>query len=171
MQDTLISFKTAVLAKEKEFQEYTEYFYTEENGLCTTHSDGEVLLILNDDLTIKEHNYNCNGEFWYNEIEDEEGTYFQTYDPIKYLAPTQSLLAKWLREKHGILVNVITANIGEFVNNNIIFSFKPSIEVITEKIGKNIFTRTLLYDKFIDYKIMNYHNAFEKGLYEGLKLI
>jgi len=104
MKEQLISFETAKLAYQKQFQERTEYFYTEENELCRIDSDGEILLRFNDDLTIKDYIYNCNGEFWFKEIKDEEETLCQSYEPIKYYAPTQSLLQKWLREKYNMQV-------------------------------------------------------------------
>ena len=101
MNEQLISFETAKLAKEKRFSEYGDYFYTEEDGLCLIDSDGEILNIYDENLKQVDYRYDCNGNFWY---KDHDNDLFESYIPIKYIAPTQSLLQKWLREKHNIIV-------------------------------------------------------------------
>ncbi len=149
MHEQLISFETAKLAKEKEFNEYCKYFYTEESGLCVIDDfDGDILTMLNDDLTIKETHYDCNGYFWYNELED--GT-FEHYEPVKYIAPTQSLLQKWLREEYKIDI-VIGSN---YIGYNIILWNRNTNKNI--KIEQNLF--------------QYYEEALEQGLQEALKLI
>jgi hypothetical protein len=76
MKEQLISFETAVLAKEKGF-----------DWLCnnyTNERDGDNFS--NENTIISYKNYNC---------------IYATYS-----RPTQSLLQKWLREVHNIHVNI-----------------------------------------------------------------
>lgn len=70
----------------------------------------------------------------------------------KYL-PTQSLLSKWLREKHNIDINIITKHkdLGKFYGG-----FIDTNNKINKSIGSN-------------YK--TYEEALEAGLQEALKLI
>ena len=161
MQEQLISLKTAKLAKEKQFQEYTSYFYTKENGLCSIDTDGEILNIYNDDLTFKDSIWDCNGDFWYNEIEDEEGIYAQTYEPIKYPAPTQSLLQKWLRDREENIVIVIPMR--DFHRNYNGWYY----ETFTQLTKKDKPVLMISSDKNFD----TYEEALENGLQEALKLI
>ena len=73
MEEQLISFDTAVLAKEKGFNEKSLYFYSGEQEEARQ-------------INLKGHS---NSEF------------------VKfYSAPTQGLLQKWLREKHGIDITI-----------------------------------------------------------------
>ena len=90
MQEELIKFKTAKLAKEKGFNIYNDFFYCETFGLCQLGE--ETLCVFNHPKTNKiEFIYDCNNEF-------EEGE--------RFYAPTQSLLQKWLREVHNIFIDV-----------------------------------------------------------------
>ena len=68
MKNQLISFETARLAKEKEF-----------NVTCRSM-------------------YNKSGKSFY----EKEGWYWGA--PNQFVAPTQSLLQRWLREKHTLIV-------------------------------------------------------------------
>lgn len=160
MKEQLISLETATLAKEKQFQEYTSYFYTKENGLCSIDTDGEILNIYNDDLTFKDSIWDCNGDFWYNEIEDEEGIYAQTYEPIKYPAPTQSLLQKWLRETHQLHLEI---QVQDYVETpkfywDIFGTYK-----------NNKMIRCIANSPREDY--VSYEEALETGLQEALSYI
>lgn len=71
MEDTLISFETAKLAKDKGFNIETKHWYDQTTAL--------------------------------NPIKGARGA--MDYQNIGY-APTQSLLQKWLREKHNIIITV-----------------------------------------------------------------
>ena len=161
MKEQLISLKTATLAKEKQFQEYTSYFYTKENGLCSIDNDGETLNIYNDDLTFKDSIWDCNGDFWYNEIEDEEGIYAQTYEPIKYPAPTQGLLQKWLRDREENIIIVIPMRAVHRNYNGWYY------EVFTQLTKKDNPVLIIYSNENFD----TYEEALEKGLQEALKLI
>jgi hypothetical protein len=81
MDEHKITFETAKLAKEKGFDE------------------------------IVYNAYNLNGEFgnFYDIVgecpfSDNYGPEYIDYDKLRYAAPTQSLLQRWLREKHNIHV-------------------------------------------------------------------
>ena len=145
MKEQLVSFQVAKLAKEKGFDLYQNYFYTEEDGLCSIGSDGEILNIYDENLNQIDYRYDCNGDFWFN----DEGDVF--YTPEKYLAPTQSLLAKWLREEHKMHIVIMPCII-------------PSNEV-----KYYIFKGKLKWDwaELFD----TYEEALEFGLLETLKLI
>ena len=155
MKEQLISLETAKLVKEKQFQEYTSYFYTKENGLCSIDNDGETLNIYNDALTFKDSIWDCNGEFWYNLIEDEEGIGAQLYEPIKYPAPTQSLLQKWLREQHKIILIIGY----QYEYDSTPYSYWIYKEGQSSPINQ-----------WVD-DLETYEEALEKGLQEALKLI
>ena len=83
MEETLISFETAVLAKEKGFNIATVYGYDNNGSLkeyftYASYSPGEPEIRIEDFI--------CKWE---------------------YQAPTQGLLQKWLREVHNIYLTVI----------------------------------------------------------------
>lgn len=127
MEDQLITFKTAKLAKEKGFNGSCLCSYNEVQGL--------------------EHCINYTGELYftqeYIDIAKENGK-------ISYLAPTQSLLQKWLREKHNMDVLII----------------KSKHECYDVFVWGE--TRELFFPE--DYA-KTYEEALEKGLQEALKLI
>ena len=84
MQDQLISFQLAKLAKEKGLDLNLSNFYCSNyKGLCTESE--EFLLVESLPNVI----YDCNNEF-------DEGE--------RYSSPTQSLLQKWVREKYNLIV-------------------------------------------------------------------
>lgn len=89
MKEQLVSFETAKLAKEKEFNELTNAMYSTKdignwepklnigfNGDCSVH-----LVLWNEQHTV---------DFLYK----------------YYSAPTQSLLQKWLRDEHSFHVDI-----------------------------------------------------------------
>jgi len=79
MEEQLIEFKTAKLAKEKGFNEETLYYFRSE------HSLGK------------------------NTITYRTNTQMNVWDDTqeKWSAPTQSLLQKWLRDEHNIYVTAM----------------------------------------------------------------
>lgn len=92
---------------------------------------------------------------WYEDNGDLDFS-FQGYDENtenKITAPTQSLLQKWLREKHEIYVNVKAFN-----NNESIMFFCDYYDF------KNLTIKAVTHQK-------TYEEALEKGLFEALKLI
>ena len=166
MQEQLISFETAKLAKEKQFQEYTPYFYTEETGLCSIDGDGDILNIYNNDLTLKDIICDCNGDFWFRG-EDEK---FEFYEPIKYPTPTQSFLQKWLREKYKLEVHVSFNPDWEWNDKDECLCVNKGYRVDWGFVGiwKKYETESYPLEKS---NISTYEEALEVGLQEALKLI
>ena len=98
MEERLIALKTAKLAKEKGFEALLTTAYTEKGVL---YNDGEIKL--------SKGHQSVGSPYGQYTVDDIHVSYFQmdnsTDDFI--LAPTQSLLQKWLREKHNIHINII----------------------------------------------------------------
>jgi len=127
MEDQLISFDTAKLAKEK--------------GLTY------------DDIC---QSYRRDGGFTYVRNDDEF-----------YLAPTQSLLQNWLREKHNMFV-IVTA---EFYSNGI----NHNVQILTydkNNTQEDYFDNSKCTGMFGDNgEFDTYELALEFGLVEALKLL
>ena len=151
MTEQLISFETAKLAKEKGFDIPTktayignEFFESEEtpNGY-----DGY-------DPSFTE---NWNKKGW---VTNKEGgmCFGCKLDNIKYFeaytVTSQSLLQKWLRDKHNIHVNV---------SYDLTFTFKINGDLKGSPYIK--------YPEISDFWGRTYEEALEKGLQEALKLI
>ena len=134
MEDTRITFETAKLAKEKGFPQ-------EPNRLKIPY-------------------YNYKGEFK-GDVKDWLRKYLRkedTSDVESVSAPTQSLLAKWLREEHNIHVT-------------------SRYDIVLEK-GYGYTLYFFMEDKgsfvnkeLISYIYKTYEEAYEIGLQEALKLI
>lgn len=75
-----------------------------------------------------------------------------------YFAPTQSLLQKWLREVHGIHINI-----GSFHCLGKEKPFSLSIDYKEDSIWT--------YAEFDETDFNTYEEALERGLQEGLELI
>ena len=134
MEDTRITFETAKLAKEKGFPQ-------EPNRLKIPY-------------------YNYKGEFK-GDVKDWLRKYLRkedTSDVESVSAPTQSLLAKWLREKHNIHVT-------------------SRYDIVLEK-GYGYTLYFFMEDKgsfvnkeLISYIYKTYEEAYEIGLYQALLLL
>ena len=124
MKDELISFETAKLAKEKGFNEYCKYV----------------------------HDTFDNIEEWDDGDEKHKNSYKNA--SVYYSAPTQSLLQKWLREVHGIYIDVKIDTIG----------------IRNDKYAKRVYKLETEIPLF-NYKYQKYEEALEAGLQEALKLI
>ena len=130
MEEKLIEFETAKLATEKGFNVNCLHFYTKPNSkMFGIDEHNRTYTIKNTTKKL----YKCGEEAALN-IESV------------YLAPTQSLLQKWLREIHKINVYCSPCEHDESLWYNNIASQTP------------VFTGT-------------YEEALEIGLQEGLKLI
>ena len=133
MEDTRITFETAKLAKEKGF-------YQEPNRRKVPY-------------------YNYKGEF-NGDVTDFLRKYLREEDTSEVesvSAPTQSLLAKWLREKHEIYVTPRES-----------YAFDQTLEFVCSV--NNIFVNHGNNDEPVNrFKV--YEDAYEKGLQEALKLI
>lgn len=133
MKEDLISLETAKLAKEKGFNLNSPAFYGCDHPSGGTESNK---LIWRD--WIKCTNIGDEGS-------PQKGTFI-------YSAPTQSLLQKWLREKHNIHIG-INLDINNLFKTSIIFNDQ------CEYFGEN------------EEGFKTYEQALEVGLYFALKLI
>ena len=132
MEDTRVTFETAKLAKEKGF-------FQETNRLEIPY-------------------YNYKGEFKGDVSDWRIRKYIRGEDTsdIEFVsAPTQSLLAKWLREEHNIHVTSQIGNL-DFIN-----TYHYEIRYI----DKNKFKCK------VKGNFKTYEEAYEIGLQEALKLI
>ena len=144
MEDTRITFETAKLAKEKGFNEREHYFYK-------VKSENDIEL------------YGCTkkqlvGFKGYTPIYHKVRDYHTNKEKLnaklyRCSAPTQSLLAKWLREEHNIIILVDYEGIDGYYYK--FYSYKEG--------NKN-------YDAS-DKNYNTYEEAYEIGLQEALKLI
>ena len=133
MKERLITFKTAKLAKEQGFNEFCDSLYKDENTLYRDcHEYNPSIKYYNEDYKESIHNPN-----WY----------------LKEAcsAPTQSLLQKWLREKHGVHITVWFSK----VEKN--FNLEVYLDTAEDEVD-------IIYEGA-------YEQALEKGLQEALKLI
>jgi hypothetical protein len=129
MKDTLISFETAKLAKEKGF------YHMEAN----VFGDNKAYS-LGDEALINAH----------------EGNVVEGY----ILAPTQSLLQKWLRDEHGLIVeSQICSTFRKGTYSWVIFKLRS-------KLGEH---HPRVED--LDKEQASYEEALEIGLFQALKLI
>lgn len=142
MQEQLITFETAKLAKEKGFNLNSHGYYS-----CDDPASGAIP----NQLFLR------TWETWtkFGSEESQEGT-------LIYSAPTQALLQRWLREVHKI--NVIPYPIESFKNEIPIEELNP--EYTYQLIVKGIKT-FITNDKIFE----SYEEAFETGLQEAFKLI
>lgn len=133
MKEQLISFETAKLTKEKGFDISVRSFFLSKN--------------LHEDVNTKG---NYNSYAWVT-------TWRNTSTDDTISAPTQSLLQKWLREKHNVHVSVDNNNHRE--KNKWCFGLHrlPVGVIVLCKRGDKTFS--------------SYEEALEVGLQEALKLI
>jgi hypothetical protein len=145
MKDELIKINLAKLANDNGVKLSSKYFYAE-GKLC--YIEDEILTEI-DVNGVSFSNWNCNGEFWF----DENG---YSYEPIKYYALTQNLLQKYFRDLHKIHIEINLAN------NNGDYYFE------IEHIVKDAYN-ILHYDDGIFYN--NYEQCLEQALTKCFKFI
>lgn len=146
MRDELIRFETAKLAKEKGFNILTygsDYYieYLEDEVFDDPRKGYEVTLNRKGDVICGKANYIS---VKYN----------------KWLAPTQSLLKKWLREVHGY--NLVVEH-----------SKSHTVETFSNNSRKKIFDKwKISFDgKCYGENFNSYEEALEEGLHQVLVLI
>ena len=129
MEEQLISFETAKLAKEKgfDFIDVHSYYHINEG-----YSIGYALCI----SEVNEQTDGC------------------------LLAPTQSLLQKWLREKHFLHIVLIPTITGDMTYKIVDIQCNPQYEIERPP-----------YNDVCAYDFTTYEEALEIGLQEALKLI
>lgn len=162
MEDTLIKFETAKLAKEKRFNELCDYY-------VYNHESNNIISVEDTNRQSKKGR-----AFWFNEygqVQDKNSTIRDSISNCEGLGegkdiltciPTQSLLQKWLRKVHNLLIIV---DINPDVYNAKV-NYSADIKNC-DKNSDNLGIRIL--DGFTIYQ--SYEEALEKGLYEALKLI
>ena len=137
LKERLISFETAILAKEKGFKNACDGFVNKDNEY-----------IFMPDLL-----YPNNSEFSYNPEEDPEVIEWEEMMKTLALAPTQSLLQKWLREVHEISIKIDDY----YTNSRVRFDYNVCELGSQEDNPVGIFE--------------TYEEALDAGLYQALKLI
>ena len=141
MEEQLITFETAKLAKEKGFNIPIINFY-DPKGYCTDALGYQTERLEESD--------------WNNGM----GSYPTPSEEVSCSAPTQSLLQKWLREIHNIhiIIHYDYSIIGGYIVTNIIKSIEP---IIINQVNKK--------SKYENYR--TYEDVLEIGLQKALKLI
>ena len=137
LREKLISFETAILAKEKGFKNACDRFVNKDNEY-----------IFMPDLL-----YPNNSEFSHNSEEDPEVVEWKELMKTLVLAPTQSLLQKWLREVHKISIKIDDY----YTNSRVRFDYNVCELGSQEDNPVGIFE--------------TYEGALEIGLQTALKLI
>ena len=162
MEEQLISYETAKLAKEKGFNVETLHFYCK-NRTC--------------DYIKTPYKYsfevNANQETLINGEIDNFGY------GITWSAPTQSLLQKWLREKHQIIVDVSLDFFNSYTKESIKYSptfytysnNKKRFWIYTDYINSDECTKKMQEEMPIFQNYSTYEEALEIALFEALKLI
>lgn len=144
MEEQLISFETAKLAKEKGFRLTVSHYWNNHGNLkspkleCRKHYEDEDYVDSDD----------------YNNITE--------YGKSSYSAPTQSLLKAWIREKHRIFI--IDRPTWNTVTEVLTYYFGLSY------IPKNNSNMTIVQDLF-EGEYISYEDGFEHTLQEALKLL
>ena len=155
MKEQLIDFQTAKLAKEKGFG-------LGENDYIMLPSAYELNgnLYNNGELTgsvSRKYNVNPN-HLGADTINDFEASVFIIDNSLDdfILAPTQSLLQKWVREVHGIDVIALPTYSAKYI-------FRLYQKVLSVK--------NQIYGDYMSKEYANYEEALENGLQKALKLI
>lgn len=167
MKEQLISFETAKLAKEKDFNILQHSYYFEdgefkENSLKGTNGYyGEEY-----EFNLSEFNENWNDKWLTKKTGDrcfgcsKQKGYLETFS-----APTQSLLQRWLREVHNIYVE----SNHDLTSDGTKIQFYTSWGFLQQKDKNGNRNVNGWYDEYNDWK--TYEEALEIGLQEALKLI
>ena len=92
MEEPLIDFETAKLAKEKGFDEKCFHIFSLFRGGVKEYGP--------ENIKSNDGSYNQN----HKEMYWKRGCNFDYH----FLRPTQSLLQKWLRDKHGLYIEIMT---------------------------------------------------------------
>ena len=167
MKEQLISFETAKLAKEKDFNILQHSYYFEdgefkENSLKGTNGYyGEEY-----EFNLSEFNENWNDKWLTKKTGDrcfgcsKQKGYLETFS-----APTQSLLQRWLREVHNIYVE----SYHDLTKKKTKIQFYTSWGFLQQKDKNGNQNVNGWYDEYNDWE--TYEEALEVGLQEALKLI
>ena len=157
MKEQIISYETAVLAKKKGFREPTIDMYYKSNTHFELHKGSVSHTRYTNCSKLYHGSDTCDYEESRVYVDD---LYKQVEDyPAKnmlFQAPTQSVLQKWLREIHGIVVLVQLDLI--YTTYGVQIKFHPNCKFKSDTITKFAYGGS-------------YEENLELGLQEGLKLI
>lgn len=147
MEEQLINFETAKLAKEKGF-----------NWKCYASWDSKGVTLEN--TTVETNIHDENEDKWFDLFS------YNTMKEVRVDCPTQSLLQKWLREENN--TEVVVRPLEERDNGIFIKRGYQTTYIVynTSNEQGNHCTYPLLESPFNTYE-----EALEKGLQEALKLI
>lgn len=140
MKDTLISYDTSVLAKDRGFDQECLFLYRK---------------LIEGDVILTDHDLIGAWKI------DVEGLFSNNTSPNEFLAPTQSLLAKWLRDEHGIYVYALPSYTDDKLNKDkFVFEIhlKEQLKVRSGIIGVSNYFKT-------------HEEALEAGLQRALEMI
>ena len=141
MEDQIVSLETAKLAKEKGFNVPSFGLYCVECDENKNEDDSLVNYYEDDFYKLKNHN----------DEENQKGSHHM------YSAPTQSMLQKWLREKHFVYVTALPS----YTDNS--DSKKCYFEIAHKR-------RLMQMGDIYSY-FNTYEEALEAGLREALRLV
>ena len=143
MEEQLISYETAKLAKEKGFDEKVYREYDKSGYLRCTSKSADVVL----------------------------GPYDELLKSTEYPAPTQSLLQRWLREVHNCFIDILPHRDGDSKNKQ--WKSKKDVfwSVEVDYYGKDFKIELTDDADFTQHFNKSYEEALEIGLQEALKLI
>ena len=144
MTDTLISFETAILAKEKGFNKKVLFSYENSYKKSFLYCGGVL-------YNSSKNKYSYTENLEYNLYNHNSQKKLKVYS-----APSQSLLQKWLREKHNIII---------------LIELKDSSMSLYTPITIYVVSKTTMMIAHLPKSFDSYEDALEAGLIEGLKLI
>ena len=154
MEEKLVSYKVAKLAKEVGFNEECEYGYTRLKELMTIDRSQESFF------------GGASRNYRNSELESYNKSYLECNDDeyvCIYTAPTQSFLQKWLREVHNIEISVRAI---KWENDKLKTGLVlDSYEYEMYPLNKPYY----IYHKVSGFK--TYEQALEQAILESLKLI
>ena len=173
MEEELISFETAKLAKEKGFDILTHSYYFED-GEFREHSLTGTNGYYDDEyqFNLSEFNENWNDKWLTTKTGDRcfgcntDKGYFETFS-----APTQTILQKWLREVYNCFIDILPHRDGDSKNKQ--WKNKEDVfwTVEVDYYGKNFEIKLTNNADFTQHFNKSYEEALEIALFEALKLI
>jgi hypothetical protein len=151
MKEELIGFKTAKLAKEKEFSNGSNFCYTEYHSDFVYDGDENHPESYKSGDVHRDSMYNFN-------IRSFSSEHFTSYE-----CPTQSLLQKWLRKTHNLHILIDRAGMGWYWMINNAITGELIIQFGHGDSDEECYENEEYYE--------TYEEALEKGLQEGLNLV
>jgi len=161
MEDQLVSFETATLAKEKGFNiQFPSFYHVYANGTYKLYDYRHKTIMTSTFSDIRS-------------AADTNQNYYRT-------APTQSLLQKWLREIHNIHIEILPRYQPKKLNTEeVLYSWAISCKPFDKYDGHNdvlnhwigIHNGAPYIEDVFYHVVKTYEDALEISLQEALKLI